>query len=178
MVPDYFNYLLTGKKLSEYTNATTTQLVAAGSRDWDYDLIDRLGYPMDIFMPIKEPGSLVGELLREVAEEVGYNLNVVLPATHDTGSAVLAVPSEHENFLYISSGTWSLMGTESDDALCNEESRIHNFTNEGGYGYRNRYLKNIMGLWMIQRVKAELNYVYSFEGYVNWQMRTMHFHPE
>jgi rhamnulokinase len=164
MVPDYFNYLLTGKKLSEYTNATTTQLVAAGSRDWDYDLIDRLGYPMDIFMPIKEPGSLVGELLREVAEEVGYNLNVVLPATHDTGSAVLAVPSEHENFLYISSGTWSLMGTESDDALCNEESRIHNFTNEGGYGYRNRYLKNIMGLWMIQRVKAELNYVYSFEG--------------
>lgn len=171
MVPDYFNYLLTGKKISEHTNATTTQLVAAGSRTWDYELIERLGYPKDIFMPIKSPGTLVGSLLREVAEEVGFDLNVVLPATHDTGSAVLAVPSEeakhseYDNYpLYISSGTWSLMGTELDDALCDEESRIHNFTNEGGYGYRYRYLKNIMGLWMIQRLKEELNEEYSFEN--------------
>ena len=189
MVPDYFNYLLTGKKVSEYTNATTTQLVAAGSRTWDYDLIERLGFPKNIFMPIKSPGTLVGGLLCELEEEVGFNLNVVLPATHDTGSAVLAIPSEHGNNpeddncsedndrlqdenhtdydsypLYISSGTWSLMGTELDNALCDEKSRIHNFTNEGGYGYRYRYLKNIMGLWMIQRVKAELHDKYSFES--------------
>ena len=195
MVPDYFNYLLTGERVSEYTNATTTQLVAAGERAWDYDLIERLGYPKDIFMPIKSPGTLVGRLVNKVAEEVGFNLDVVLPATHDTGSAVLAVPyvgdnpqdellqddpqnifpedrcseDAHQNIfpLYISSGTWSLMGTELDEALCNEESRIHNFTNEGGYGYRYRYLKNIMGLWMIQRVKAELDDKYSFESLCN-----------
>lgn len=177
MVPDYFNYLLTGEKVSEYTNATTTQLVAAGERTWDYDLIERLGYPKDIFMPIKSPGTLVGGLVSKVAEEVGFNLDVVLPATHDTGSAVLAVPSvdghpedDHPEDiypLYISSGTWSLMGTELDDALCDEESRKHNFTNEGGYGYRYRYLKNIMGLWMIQRVKAEFDDKYSFESLCN-----------
>lgn len=174
MVPDYFNYLLTGVKVSEYTNATTTQLVAAGSRDWDYELIDSLGYPKEIFMPIKSPGSLVGSLTEELVKELGFNINVVLPATHDTGSAVLAVPlgaegnsDDDSHPLYISSGTWSLMGTELKHALCNEESRVRNFTNEGGYGYSYRYLKNIMGLWMIQRVKAELNDEYSFETLCN-----------
>lgn len=163
MVPDYFNFLLTGEKVSEYTNATTTQLVAAGRKTWDYQLIERLGYPKDIFMPIGSPKTLVGRLLREVEEEVGFNLNIVLPATHDTASAVMAVPSVEKNPLYISSGTWSLMGTELDKALCNEESRKLNFTNEGGYGYTYRYLKNIMGLWMIQCVKSELDDKYSFD---------------
>lgn len=163
MVPDYFNFLLTGEMVNEYTNATTTQLVAAGSRTWDYELISALGYPKDIFNDIKSPGTLIGGLSSQVVDEIGFDLDIVLPATHDTGSAVMAVPSDKENPLYISSGTWSLMGTELDKALCNEESRRLNFTNEGGYGYRYRFLKNIMGLWMIQGVKSELNDKYSFE---------------
>lgn len=157
MIPDYFHFLLTGVKKQEYTNATTTQLVSPETKDWDYELIHRLGYPRAWFGPLSMPGTLVGPLLPEIAEEVGFSCSVVLPATHDTGSAVLAVPSNEEDILYISSGTWSLMGTERKQADCSADSRKQNFTNEGGYGYRFRYLKNIMGLWMIQSVKKELS---------------------
>lgn len=156
MIPDYFHYLLTGNMAAEYTNATTTQLVSAGTGDWDFELIDRLGYKRELFPPIQNPGTVLGELLKDIQEEVGFNCQVVLPATHDTGSAVAAVPAQKEPFLYISSGTWSLMGTELQEADCSEQSRQHNFTNEGGYEHRFRYLKNIMGLWMIQSVKKEL----------------------
>ena len=162
MIPDYFNYLLTGRKATEYTNATTTQLVSPDTKDWDTELLERLGYPKRIFPKIEKPGTLLGELCSEVSEEVGFNCRVVLPATHDTGSAVVAIPSTDRNTLYISSGTWSLMGTERMAADCSERSRIHNFTNEGGYGYRFRYLKNIMGLWMIQSVKREIGGEKSF----------------
>lgn len=156
MIPDYFHFLLTGKKAQEYTNATTGQLVDPETKDWDYELIDRLGYPKEIFQEIKLPGYFLGNLKEEVQKKVGFNCKVVLPATHDTGSAVAAVPSNEENVLYISSGTWSLMGTELKKANCSPESRKRNFTNEGGYDYRFRYLKNIMGLWMIQSVKKEI----------------------
>ncbi len=156
MVPDYFNYLLCGVKRCEYTNATTTQLVSPDTKNWDDELIEKLGFPRNIFPEINRPGTILGTLTREVTEEVGFDCVVVLPATHDTGSAVLAVPSTEQNPLYISSGTWSLMGIERMDADCSEQSRIHNLTNEGGYGYRFRYLKNIMGLWMIQSVKKEI----------------------
>lgn len=157
MIPDYFNYLLTGKAVTEYTNATTTQLVNAQSKEWDEELIQKLGYPASIFQQIKEPGTELGSLKEDIAKEVGYPCKVVLPATHDTGSAVVAVPvAGEEDVLYISSGTWSLMGTQLQEADCSEESRQRNLTNEGGYQYRFRYLKNIMGLWMIQSVKKEI----------------------
>ena len=156
MIPDYFHFLLTGNAVTEYTNATTTQLVNAETNDWDWELIERLGYPKSIFQKIQMPGTELGSLKDDIAEEVGYTCKVVIPATHDTGSAVMAVPVENDSVLYISSGTWSLMGTELLKADCSEQGRQHNLTNEGGYQYRFRYLKNIMGLWMIQSVKKEI----------------------
>lgn len=162
MIPDYFNFLLTGRAVTEYTNATTTQLVSPKTKDWDRELLERLGYPASIFQEIRRPGSCLGNLRDEIAREVGYSCRVVLPATHDTGSAVMAVPSNKEDVLYISSGTWSLMGTELREADCSRESRRRNLTNEGGYDYRFRYLKNIMGLWMIQSVKKEIGGELSF----------------
>ena len=162
MIPDYFNYLLTGVKCAEYTNATTTQLVNAQTNSWDDEIMDRLGIPREIFPDIMLPGTKVGNLSETVRSEVGYDLAVVLPATHDTGSAVLAVPAKEENAIYISSGTWSLMGVENREAICTEESRKANLTNEGGYEYRYRFLKNIMGLWMIQSVRHEYEDKYSF----------------
>lgn len=156
MIPDYFHFLLTGNAVAEYTNATTTQLVNAGTKDWDWELIGKLGYPESIFQKIQMPGTDLGSLKEDIAEDVGYTCKVVLPATHDTGSAVMAVPVEGGGALYISSGTWSLMGTELLKADCSEQSRQRNLTNEGGYEYRFRYLKNIMGLWMIQSVKKEI----------------------
>lgn len=156
MIPDYFHFLLTGKKCCEYTNATTTQLVSPVTKDWDRELMERLGYPAEIFPQIALPGTSLGSLSEEIQSQVGFDCQVVLPATHDTGSAVLAVPALQEQFLYISSGTWSLMGTERREADCSPRSMEANFTNEGGYEYRFRYLKNIMGLWMIQSLKKEL----------------------
>ena len=155
MIPDYFHFLLTGVKKNEYTNATTGQLVNPTTNDWDYELIDMLGYNKEMFQPVSMPGTVVGEFTQDIQNEVGFNCKVVLPATHDTGSAVLAVPTNDDNAIYISSGTWSLMGTELKDADCREVSMEANFTNEGGYEYRYRFLKNIMGLWMIQSVKKE-----------------------
>ena len=162
MMPDYFHWRLCGRAAAEYTEATTGQLVSPETKDWDYELIDRLGYPREIFQRIVPPGTVLGGLLPEIQKEVGYDCQVAVPASHDTGSAVIAVPGEGENVLYISSGTWSLMGTELLKADCSEESRRRNLTNEGGYDYRFRYLKNIMGLWMIQSVKKEIGEELSF----------------
>ena len=157
MIPDYFHFLLTGVKKNEYTNATTGQLVNPTTNDWDYELIDMLGYNKEMFQPVSMPGTVVGEFTQDIQNEVGFNCKVVLPATHDTGSAVLAVPTNDDNAIYISSGTWSLMGTELKTANCSPDSMACNFTNEGGYDHRYRYLKNIMGLWMIQSVRKELS---------------------
>ncbi len=162
MTPDYFNFLLTGVKMQEYTNATTGQLVNPETKDWDYELIDMLGYNREMFLPIHTPKTVVGRFTQKVQEEVGFDCEVVLPGTHDTASAVLSVPANDDDFLYISSGTWSLMGIESLEANCSPESKAANITNEGGYDYRFRYLKNIMGLWMIQNVRKELDNKYSF----------------
>ncbi|MBQ8184518.1 MAG: rhamnulokinase [Lachnospiraceae bacterium] len=162
MIPDYFHFLLTGEKCCEYTNATTTQLVSPVTKEWDFELLEMLGYPAKIFPKIALPGTLLGNLLPEIQAEVGYDCQVVLPATHDTGSAVLAVPALQDKFLYISSGTWSLMGTELRQADCSPESMAANLTNEGGYEYRFRYLKNIMGLWMIQSLRRDLGKKHSF----------------
>jgi len=166
MVPDYLHFLLSGVKATEYTNATTTQLVSPITKDWDFDLIDSLNYSPTLFQKIVLPGTCLGGLTEEVQREVGFDCKVVVPATHDTGSAVMAVPVKKEgdekDILYISSGTWSLMGTELMEANCSPESKACNLTNEGGYDYRFRYLKNIMGLWMIQSVKKEIGQDYSF----------------
>ena len=162
LMPDYFHYLLSGRAVTEYTNATTTQLVSPDTKDWDYELIRKLGYPEEIFQKIVLPGTELGELTPQVQAEVGFNCKVIAPATHDTGSAVIAVPTDSDNTLYISSGTWSLMGTELMKANCSPESKANNLTNEGGYDYRFRYLKNIMGLWMIQSVKKEIGGELSF----------------
>ena len=162
MIPDYFHFLLTGVKKNEYTNATTGQLISPKTNDWDYELIDMLGYNSRMFQPVSMPGTVVGEFTKEVQDEVGFNCTVVLPATHDTGSAVLAVPTNDDDAVYISSGTWSLMGIERKEADCSMESMKANFTNEGGYDHRFRYLKNIMGLWMIQSVKKEFTEDLSF----------------
>ena len=162
MIPDYFNFLLTGNKLNEYTNATTTQLVNPITNDWDYELIEKLGYKKEIFGKITMPKTTVGSFTKEVAKEVGFDCEVILPATHDTGSAILSVPAVDDDYLYISSGTWSLMGIERKEADCSLQSMHANFTNEGGVDYRFRYLKNIMGLWMIQSVRHELGDSYSF----------------
>ena len=153
MIPDFFHYKLSGKKVQEYTEATTSQLVNPETKDWDYELIDMLGFPKGIFQKILMPGTPIGNLTEEVKEMVGYDCQVVLPPTHDTAAAVMALPTNAEDTCYISSGTWSLMGVETSAPNCSEQSRIANFTNEGGYGGKITYLTNIMGLWMINSVR-------------------------
>lgn len=162
LLPDYFNFLLTGVKKTEYTNATTTQLVSPVTKDWDWELIEMLGYPAPMFGEISMAGTFVGRLTNQLKEELGFDLDVIQVATHDTASAVLAVPAKGEDFLYVSSGTWSLMGVEQREANCSRQSRNANLTNEGGYEYRFRFLKNIMGLWMIQSVRKEWKEQYSY----------------
>ncbi len=163
LVADYLHYRLCGVAKTEYTNATTTGLLNAAAKSWDNGIIKACGYPWGIFAEIVPPGTVLGDLTADIQKLAGFNCKVVAPATHDTGSAVMAVPSVKENTLYISSGTWSLMGVERPVPDCSDASRERNFTNEGGYGYRYRYLKNIMGLWMIQSVKKELGDRHSFD---------------
>ena len=162
MVPDYFHYLLTGVCTNEYTEASTTGLLNAARKTWDSELLDLLGYPRRLFRELNHPGDAAGNLRPEIAKRVGFDCKVVLPATHDTGSAVAAAPLE-EGSVYISSGTWSLLGVESPEPVITEEGRIRNFTNEGGVEHRYRYLKNIMGLWMIQEVRRELGNSLGYE---------------
>ncbi|USK38658.1 rhamnulokinase [Cytobacillus firmus] len=175
MIPDYFNYLLTGKKSNEYTNATTTQLVNAFSKNWDAGIIGKLGINKEIFQEIMPPGTVLGKLKKELAADFGFDLEVILPATHDTGSAVVAVP-EVENTIYISSGTWSLIGVENRFPICVPKARQYNYTNEGGVDYRYRFLKNIMGLWMIQEVKRNYKDQYSFSELVELAREATDFH--
>ena len=158
MMPDLFNFFLTGVKKTEYTNASTTQMYNSEKYEWSYDLLKKLGIPTDILTDVIFPGEIVGKVKPELAEELGIEqVPVVAVASHDTGSAVASVPVvDQKDFIYISSGTWSLMGTELVSADCSSLSMEHNLTNEGGYDYRFRYLKNIMGLWMIQSVRKEI----------------------
>jgi rhamnulokinase len=156
MTPDYYHFLLSGVKKQEYTIASTSQLVNVHTNGWDYELIEQLGFPKKLFCELQPPGSPMGRLRPMIREAVGFDCLVVAPASHDTASAVAAVPSTEEDILYISSGTWSLMGIETKQPNCSEECRLAGFTNEGGYNYKYRLLKNIMGLWMIQSVRKEI----------------------
>lgn len=154
MIPEYLNYLLTGVIKKEYTNATTTGLLNAQTGDWDWNIIQALGFPKEMLGKLYAPGESVGKLKSEVAAEVGGQIEVVLCASHDTASAVEGIPMKG-NQPYISSGTWSLLGIKSPVAHTNENSRAGNWSNEGGVGYV-RYQKNIMGMWVANRLKEEL----------------------
>ena len=162
MIPDYLNFKLTGIKKNEYTNATTSQLVSPITENWDYELISKLGLPQKIFKPLCKPGTSVGRLKSDLVEKLGFDLEVVMVTSHDTASAVVAAPLTNNSHIYLSSGTWSLMGIERKEADCTQLSYEHNFTNEGGYDYRYRYLKNIMGLWILQNLRREIGFT-SFE---------------
>jgi len=154
MIPEYLMYRLTGIKAKEFTNATTTGLVSAQTGQFDQQIVETLGLPKELFPQLKQPGTVLGPLLESVAREVGGQTQVVLCATHDTGSAVEGIPMEGEQ-LYLSSGTWSLLGVKTEKPLTDESSCKVNYSNEGGVGY-NRYQKNIMGLWLIQSLQKEL----------------------
>ena len=156
LIPDYLNFLLSGKTMTEFTNASTTSLVDPYIRKWSDKLIDSFGLNRKIFPEIVEPGTILGNLLPSIAEETGLNSNipVIASTSHDTASAVAAVPVIFkENWAYLSSGTWSLMGVELEQPLISPKAMKYNFTNEGGVENTTRFLKNIIGLWPVQECK-------------------------
>ena len=155
-IPDLFAYLLTGVKRAEYTIASTSQMLNAKTRDWDYEMLEKLGIPTRILPELIQPGETYGLLSDEICEELGCaKVPVIAVCTHDTGSAVVAVPTQEDDFIYISCGTWSLFGTELPEAIINEKSAQFNLTNEGGINHTTRFLKNIIGLWMIQESRRQ-----------------------
>jgi len=155
LIPDLINFLLTGKAVTEYTNATTTQLVNAATGLWDQHLIDELNLPVNLFTEIVAAGTNLGLLKMELAEELRLkNVQVITPATHDTGSAIVGAPLL-DDWAYISSGTWSLVGVELDQPFINAEVARENFTNEGGAFGTIRFLKNVMGLWVLESCRRE-----------------------
>jgi rhamnulokinase len=175
MIPDLFHYWLTGVQAAEYTIASTTGALAV-SGAWASDLLARLNLPHDIFMPPTRPGLVLGELRRSVREETGLRATpVILPATHDTASAVVAVPAgageSGTSHAYVSSGTWSLLGLELDHPIVGEEARLAGFTNEGGAAGTYRFLTNIMGLWLLQECRrswARQGQEWTYEEITEW----------
>ncbi len=163
MVPDYLGYLLTGVMKCEYTNASTTGLLNARTGSWSDEILTAALIPARLFQePPAKPGTVLGNLKPSLKEELGFDVTVLLPATHDTGSAYLAVPKENEDTVTLSSGTWSLLGTELDAPVTDERALSCGFTNEGGYNGTIRFLKNIMGLWMLQCIRRESSDAFSF----------------
>lgn len=156
MMPEYLSFKLTGVCKNEYTNATTTGLVNANAKTWDADIIYALGLTEVPFIPLSLPSSHVGFLSEDIQKAVGFNCAVLFAPSHDTASAVCACPMR-DNDLYISSGTWSLIGTEITEPILNDNARQLNFTNEGGIDYRFRFLKNYMGMWLFQNIRRNLN---------------------
>lgn len=156
MMPEYLSFKLTGEIKNEYTNATTTGLVNANEKTWDTDIIYALGLTEVPFLPLSLPSSHVGFLSEDIQKAVGFNCAVLFAPSHDTASAVCACPMK-DNDLYISSGTWSLIGTEITEPILNDNARQLNFTNEGGMDYRFRFLENYMGMWLFQNIRRNLN---------------------
>ena len=155
-IPDLLNYFLTGVAKNEYTVLSTGAILDPKTRTYHKELLEKLGIPLSWFGEPVEPGTFVGKLTEQVQSEVGKTeAKVVTVASHDTASAVIAVPTQEEDFVFISSGTWSLMGTELKEPLVNDETRKCNFTNEGGILGTTRFLKNIMGLWLIQESRRQ-----------------------
>jgi len=155
MIPDYLLYLLSGKKIGEYSIISTSNLADPFKRNWCWKLAESFDLPAKIFPEVVEPGTKLGELLPEIAEKTGIEKNtpVIASASHDTGAAVASVPADQENWAYLSSGTWSLMGIEIPEPLMSDLTLEYNFTNEGGVGKTIRFLKNIIGLWPVQECR-------------------------
>lgn len=166
MMPEYLSFKLTGVCKNEYTNATTTGLVNANAKTWDADIIYALGLTEVPFLPLSLPSSHVGFLSEDIQKAVGFNCVVLFAPSHDTASAVCACPMA-DNDLYISSGTWSLIGTEITEPILNDSARKLNFTNEGGIDYRFRFLKNYMGMWLFQNIRRNLNKKLSYDDMMN-----------
>ncbi len=163
MVPDYLGFLLTGEKQNEYTNASSTGLLDAATGEWSTEVLLAAQIPAHLFKnPPAQPGTMLGKLRSSLSAQLGFDVTVLLPATHDTGSAFVAVPARDEQAVYLSSGTWSLLGTEIPSPNTEKAARLAGFTNEGGYDRKIRFLKNIMGLWMLQCIQRELDEQYSF----------------
>ena len=156
MMPEYLSFKLTGVCKNEYTNATTTGLVNAKTKTWDNDILSALDLPSELFGKLNTPSSVVGDLSADMQNAVGFNCAVLFAPSHDTASAVCACPMA-DNDLYISSGTWSLIGTEITQPILSDSARKLNFTNEGGMDYRFRFLKNYMGMWLFQNIRRNLN---------------------
>lgn len=155
-MPDLFAYMLTDKKVSEYSIATTSQMVNIDTQDWDYELLRTMKLPSRILCDIVPSGTKMGYLRRSLREELGLErIPVISVCGHDTQSAITAIPSESKDFAFISSGTWSLFGTELDEPVVNEKAKKLNVTNEGGYNYTTAFLKNICGLWLIQESRRQ-----------------------
>src|SRR6266850_2042637 len=167
LIPDLINFFLTGRAVSEYTNATTTQLVDAKSGTWDWETIERLDLAKNLLAEIVPAGTDLGAIKSALADELGLEgVSVIAPATHDTGSAVAGAPLQ-DGWAYISSGTWSLVGVEREGVTINAEVARHNFTNEGGSFGTIRFLKNVMGLWILERCRSEwreLGFEVDYEG--------------
>ena len=160
-IPDLFNFWLTGELTTEFTNATTTQCFDPVTRGWAIPLLERLNIPEHLFLPISEPGTILGRLApKDIQLSENKTPLVVLPACHDTGSAVVAVPAKNEDFVWLSSGTWSIMGVETGAPYVDERALAYNLTNEGGVFGRWRLSKNITGLWLVQECKREWNVSY------------------
>lgn len=162
MMPEYLSFKLTGVMKNEYTNASTTNLVDAQTKQWDTYILDKLGLPADIFLPLSVPGTSVGRFTDEIRGEIGFDCEVILCPSHDTASAVAACPIDDES-VYISSGTWSLIGTENTQPVLSEDALAANFTNEGGIEYRFRFLKNIMGMWLLQNIRKDIDKSLSYD---------------
>jgi rhamnulokinase len=157
LVPDLLAYWLTGRRAAERTNASTTGLLGISTGEWDEALIAKLGFPRRIFPELVDPGTTLGPLLPVVSAVVGGDLSVTAVGSHDTASAVVAVPAASDDFAYISCGTWGLVGVELERPVLTEASRLANFTNEGGVDGRVRYLHNVMGLWLLSESVRQWN---------------------
>lgn len=162
-IPDYLGYLLSGEKYNEYTEASTTQLLNAKKCDWDRELISEIGVNPDIFLKITSPGTIVGKVKEEISPQ---EMKLIAAGSHDTASAVASVPTKQKDFLYISSGTWALMGVEANAPSLTLDTMEANFTNEGGVYGTIRLLKNITGMWIIQQVRIAQDKEYGFGEYV------------
>ena len=166
MMPEYLSFKLTGVCKNEYTNATTTGLVNAKTKTWDNDILSALDLPSELFGALNTPSSLVGDLSADIQKAVGFNCAVLFAPSHDTASAVCACPMLDDD-LYISSGTWSLIGTEITQPILNDNARKLNFSNEGGIDYRFRFLKNYMGMWLFQNIRRNLNKSMTYDDMMN-----------
>ena len=154
--PEYFLFRMTGVAVAEYTNAPNSQLVDAASKSWSHEICEAFGLTLDRFPPIVPPGTILGSLRPAIASEVGLsNVKVIAPACHDTGSAVAAIPYPHDDLAFISSGTWSLVGTVLGEPLISDSGYKFNITNEGGVGNTIRFLRNVIGLWLLQEALRE-----------------------